>query len=497
MRCLPGINSGGKRWRLPLSAPTAELLAQWRLETNHASLANQLSSLLHRDPAFTLWLLCKASESADEPRTLAELAAWFTRNMANASTASALLTWNDADIAHIKRADTVTFSWRDEAQRLSCAGMYLAYAAHHQAVQTSHPHPDEVSLVALLYHYGEWLALSKFDSAAWGEPPVPAWLRREIAALTSSSDVPPGGIATCVKAALAQPPRAASNGTAQAVNVWEDAHSPWPGLLPQLSQRLTRQEELEHRFEERLEIEKLEAMAELAAGAGHEINNPLAVISGRAQLMMRDEHDPTRKRGLASIHAQALRVHEMISDLMLFGRPPQLELQQIDLVDLLDELTSNLVAIAEPRRIEISTVIRASELWLQADPVQLTVALRAVTDNALEAIGEGGQIHIEVSTIECSDAADSQSVRQIEVAIRDDGPGIPPEVRRHLFDPFFSGRSAGRGLGFGLTKCWRIVTAHGGQVEVTSEAGGGTEFRVLLPLAETAQPQPVNSGERS
>lgn len=497
MRCLPGINSGGKRWRLPLSAPTAELLAQWRLETNHASLANQLRSQLRQDPAFTLWLLCKASESAAEPRTLAELAAWFTCNMAKASTASLLLTWNDADIAHVKRMDSVTSSWRDEAHRLTTAGMYLAASAHHQAVQSSHSHPDEVLLVALLYHYGEWFALSGCDSSDSGEPPVPAWLRLEIAALTSSSEVSPAGITACVKAALAQPPQAASIGTAQEVNVWEDAHSPWPRLLPQLSQRLTRQEDLEHRFEERLEIEKLEAMAELAAGAGHEINNPLAVISGRAQLMMRDEHDPTRKRGLASIHAQALRVHEMISDLMLFGRPPQLELQKIDLVELLDELTSNLVAIAEPRRIEISTVVRASELWFEADPVQLTVALRAVTDNALEAIGEGGQIHIEVSTIEPHAAADAQPVRQIEVAIRDDGPGIPPEVRRHLFDPFFSGRSAGRGLGFGLTKCWRIVTAHGGQVDVSSEVGVGTEFRIVLPLAETAQPQPVISGERS
>src|SRR5690606_20308915 len=72
-----------------------------------------------------------------------------------------------------------------------------------------------------------------------------------------------------------------------------------------------------------LEREKLEALAEFAAGAGHEMNNPLAVIAGRAQLLLKDETDAQKRRELAVIHAQAMRVHEMIADLMLFARPPQ------------------------------------------------------------------------------------------------------------------------------------------------------------------------------
>jgi C4-dicarboxylate-specific signal transduction histidine kinase len=73
-----------------------------------------------------------------------------------------------------------------------------------------------------------------------------------------------------------------------------------------------------------------------------------------------------------------------------------------------------------------------------------------------------------------------------EVVVSDDGPGISAEVRRHMFDPFYSGREAGRGLGFGLSKCWRIVTDHGGQVVVGQSAQHGAELTILLPLAREA-----------
>ncbi len=81
--------------------------------------------------------------------------------------------------------------------------------------------------------------------------------------------------------------------------------------------------ELRCAFDAALEAEKLEALAEFAAGAGHEINNPLTVISGRAQLLLRDEKDPERRRTLALIRAQAVRVNEMIADMRLFARPPE------------------------------------------------------------------------------------------------------------------------------------------------------------------------------
>ena len=112
----------------------------------------------------------------------------------------------------------------------------------------------------------------------------------------------------------------------------------------------------------------------------------------------------------------------------------------------------------------------------RADRVQLGLALRAVCANALEALGAGGHLGVEVRP----PVADAT---EVAIVVRDDGPGIAETQRRHLFDPFYSGREAGRGLGFGLSKCWRIVTDHGGRVEVESEPGRGATFTILLPAA--------------
>jgi signal transduction histidine kinase len=111
-----------------------------------------------------------------------------------------------------------------------------------------------------------------------------------------------------------------------------------------------------------------------------------------------------------------------------------------------------------------------------ADETQLGVAVHAVLRNALEAAPPGGHVWVEAHAME------SGAQRFAEISVRDDGPGITDAVRPHLFDPFFSGREAGRGLGFGLSKCWRIVTDHGGQVIVDNTGAVGAEFRIQLPL---------------
>lgn len=108
---------------------------------------------------------------------------------------------------------------------------------------------------------------------------------------------------------------------------------------------------------------------------------------------------------------------------------------------------------------------------IEADPAQLNMALRAMCRNSLEAIGQNGRIEIALNR-----HADSVRIR-----VSDNGPGIPPEVRRHIFDPYYSSRQAGRGLGLGLSKCWRIVTLHGGHLSVHSEPGHGVTFTITLP----------------
>ncbi|MEX2091091.1 MAG: HAMP domain-containing sensor histidine kinase [Pirellulales bacterium] len=228
-------------------------------------------------------------------------------------------------------------------------------------------------------------------------------------------------------------------------------------------------------FEERLEREKLAALMELAYGAGHEINNPLANIAARAQTLLADEPDPERRRKLSAIHRQAMRAHEMIADLMLFARPPKLEIAEADLRQIVRQVVDDEREVAVERSIELSCVVGDTPISIQADATQLAVAIAAVVTNAIEAVGANG--HVTVVAREWTEG----ETRSAEVVVRDDGPGISETVRRHLFDPFFSGREAGRGLGFGLSKCWRIVTDHGGRVVVNNVDGGGAEFTIALP----------------
>jgi signal transduction histidine kinase len=224
---------------------------------------------------------------------------------------------------------------------------------------------------------------------------------------------------------------------------------------------------------------KLESLAEFAAGAGHEINNPLAVISGRAQLLLRGETDPERRRDLAIIHMQAMRVHEMIADMMLFARPPLPKPALCDVAELVGRACETLRSKAATLDLLIECVGTSEPAEANVDGEQITVAVRAIVDNALNAMRPGGRATIGVT-------ADQTAV---EITIANDGPGIPDAEREHLFDPFFSGRQAGRGLGMGLAKAWRIVTNHGGTIEVDpqfdaaakSETRRGATFVVRLP----------------
>lgn len=244
----------------------------------------------------------------------------------------------------------------------------------------------------------------------------------------------------------------------------------------ELAEKLARLEELEASFAAALEREKLAALYQLAYGLSHEFNNPLANISSRAQTLLLDEKDLERRRKLATINAQAFRAHEMIADLMLFAKPPQLDKRAVDLAALLAQLALEMQAAANEQQTELIVSVSTDESFVvQADATHLLEAIKAVVKNALEALGENGRIELTLEKMAQNDD------KCVAIVIRDNGPGISPAVRKHLFDPYFSGREAGRGLGLGLSKCWRILDEHGGSVEVSSTAGQGAEFRLILP----------------
>jgi hypothetical protein len=241
--------------------------------------------------------------------------------------------------------------------------------------------------------------------------------------------------------------------------------------LPLLVAKLALNENCLADFDRRLEREKLESLKELAYGASHEINNPLANIAARAQTLLEDETDPERQRKLNAIHRQAMRAHEMIADLMLFARPPKLNREFLDLQLLVKQVVGELNAFASERAAQLSFDAAHGPIVLSADPTQLGVAIAATVKNAIEAVHEGGHVHVATRNDE----------GWAVVVVSDDGTGISPEIRQHLFDPFFSGREAGRGLGFGLSKSWRIITDHGGEISITQPVIGA-EFAIRLPI---------------
>jgi len=232
-----------------------------------------------------------------------------------------------------------------------------------------------------------------------------------------------------------------------------------------------------------LDAAKLDALAEFAAGAGHELNNPLAVILGRAQLLLarRPAPDPEAARSLRAIAGQAQRAHRIIRDLMAVARPPAPrprpclpdEVVRSCLRDLRDE--------AEARGVRLIGETRdpGPRAWIDPDPLRHLADV--LVRNAIEATPPGG-------TVRFTAAGDPGCLRW---AVQDDGRGLDPAEAAHLFDPFFCGRQAGRGLGLGLPRAARFAARSGGELrwDPTPAPGRGTIFRLHLPL-EPPPPAP-------
>ncbi len=220
----------------------------------------------------------------------------------------------------------------------------------------------------------------------------------------------------------------------------------------------------------------LEAMAEFAAGAGHEINNPLGSILGQTQILLKSEHSTERKQAFETIGAQAWRVRDMIGNSMLFARPPQPQKKNINLVEVVQQTLAPCDRSAADAGVEIHFATTADVIDVVADRTQLSTLIAQLVRNAVESL-RGADQDGRVSVTLRDDLPNT-----VELSVVDDGPGIvSDEVRRHLFNPFYSGRSAGRGLGFGLCLAWQIVRMHGGIILHETPKTGGAAFHVALP----------------
>jgi signal transduction histidine kinase len=222
---------------------------------------------------------------------------------------------------------------------------------------------------------------------------------------------------------------------------------------------------------EKLRDAKLAGLAELAAGAGHEINNPLAVISGHAQRLIRTETDPDRAETLRTIVRQTQRVHGILKDLIQFARPAQPERSNFPVSELVAAVREELTPLAIERQVRLDFT-NPADIWLDADPKQLRHAVTAVVRNAIEAAGPDGWVRL---LIESPDGG------PVAFVVEDSGPGMTGAAAEHAFDPFFCGRSAGRGRGLGLPTAWRFARENGGDVRHEPTPDGVTRFVVTCP----------------
>jgi signal transduction histidine kinase len=223
---------------------------------------------------------------------------------------------------------------------------------------------------------------------------------------------------------------------------------------------------------DRLQKLKLQALAELAAGAAHEVNNPLAVISGQAQYLLGREEDPARQRALQTIISQAQRIHQVLTELMQFARPARPQKELLDICGLVREVALALGELSRQRDLRLDCREPEQAFSLYADARQIRTALQCLLRNALEAAPAGGWVHLY---LQCP-AAD-----RLEFVVEDSGRGPPPDEREHLFDPFYSGRQAGRGRGLGLPTAWRLARENGGEVRYDDLPDGPTRFVLSLP----------------
>jgi len=242
--------------------------------------------------------------------------------------------------------------------------------------------------------------------------------------------------------------------------------------------------------------ETTEAIGRLAGGIAHDFNNRLAVILGYAETMAKElpEDDPYR-HDAEEIRAAAERAAQLTRQLLAFSRRQAFDPVRLDLNGLLRELEPTLRHLAGDR---VELVLDLAELLgaVRGDPGPLRQAVLSLALNARTAMPEGGRLTIATANAELDEAfarahADAVPGTYVRLAVADTGAGMSPEVRAHLFEPFFTTREIGEGAGLGLATVYGIVRQHHGLVTVESELGRGSMFTLYLPrLDRTALPVP-------
>lgn len=243
--------------------------------------------------------------------------------------------------------------------------------------------------------------------------------------------------------------------------------------LTELVEERTR--ELAAAQEQLLRQERLAVMGQLAGGVGHELRNPLAVINNAIYFlrMIQPNAEPKVKEYLEIIDDQVHIADKIITDLLNFGRIKQVEREEVEIGELFEQL---LVRYPPYPGIHVTSELEAALPSLWVDAQQILQVLGNLLVNAYQAMPEGGEVRLSARLAEPG---------MIAIAVQDTGVGILPENMSRLFEPLFTTKV--RGIGLGLAVCKKLIEANQGRIEVQSEVGKGSVFTVYLPTARQAE----------
>ncbi len=260
---------------------------------------------------------------------------------------------------------------------------------------------------------------------------------------------------------------------------------------------------LDHEMRERKLLEtqlaqsqKLEAIGQLAGGVAHDFNNLLTVINGYSDELLSTTPATDGKRFmLEEIHAAGERAAELTRQLLAFSRKQILAPQILDLNTIVSKLEKMLRRLIS-EDIRVTIVLQPDLPWIQVDPGQLEQVMLNLAVNARDAMPTGGLLTIESASVvftaeQLAHKFEIPPGAYVTLTVSDTGSGMSPEVQAHIFEPFFTTKDVGKGTGLGLATVFGIVKQSDAYIDVYSEVGIGTRFRVLFPVVNNvAQPTP-------
>lgn len=232
--------------------------------------------------------------------------------------------------------------------------------------------------------------------------------------------------------------------------------------------------------------DRLATLGQLAAGAAHEIRNPLTSIRSTIQYLQKTITDKTKKELVVGLIQEVDRINEIIEGLLSFSKPSKPETELINLNFLLEQSLNLVATTAKKRKIEIDYQFNAIEKQLEADPSQLKQVFLNIMMNALQAMDDGGNLQILVESSRKDGQLSSESQTKFLITFKDSGEGIPKESLEHVFDPFFTTKKDGTGLGLSIS--YGIIQQHGGEIEIESitkkenPKDHGTKVTITMPL---------------